>query len=125
MGNLKNRKYDKKYPEMLVQHMSKGFSFSTFGAVVNVTRATLHNWCNNYPEFAEAKELGNEKAKEFFESALLTKLAGIEFSDSVDLKNSELTAIIFALKTRFHKEYGDKIKQEMTITDFNFVGDDD
>ena len=50
--------YNQEYCSLLIKHMSKGYSFSSFGAVINVTASTLFSWLKKYSEFAEAKEIG-------------------------------------------------------------------
>ena len=52
-------KYKKEYCEMLLSHMEEGLSFKSFAGVIRASRATLYNWAEKYPEFEEAKEIGD------------------------------------------------------------------
>lgn len=40
----------------LIEHGKQGFSFESFAAVAGVTKKTLYNWLERFPEFVEAKE---------------------------------------------------------------------
>jgi DNA-binding transcriptional regulator YiaG len=51
-------KYRPEFCQMLKEHMSKGLSFETFGAIVNVGRATLYNWEKEHEEFLDAHAIG-------------------------------------------------------------------
>lgn len=101
------RIYKPEFCEQLIIHMSQGKSFETFGAKVNVTRKTLYKWVEKYKEFEEAKDIAFLKAMEFFESRLSAKVLGKEIK-GLDLKSIDNSCLMFALKTRFHKMYGDR-----------------
>lgn len=51
-------KYKEKYCEMLIEHMKQGYSFETFGAIVDCHKDTLYEWCAKHPEFSDAKKKG-------------------------------------------------------------------
>jgi hypothetical protein len=92
--------YKKEFCEMLVEHGKTGMSYHSFAGSVGVSRETLYNWEDNYPEFKEAKKIAMESAFQFWEKLLVAKAYGQK-------KDIDITAVIFALKTRFHKEYGE------------------
>lgn len=98
------------YCEQLIKHMSKGFSYETFGAEVNCGRSTLYLWESEFPEWAEAKKTALEKAQTFFEQRLIAKISGQDIK-GVNVKNIDTSCLIFALKTRFHKTYSEKTEQ--------------
>ena len=112
----KQSRYKPEYCDKLIAHMSKGLSIDTFGATVNVSRATIYEWASRHREFAEAKEKAIQKAQDFMESRLMAKISGQELK-GVDVKKIDTTCLIFALKTRFHKTYGDRQKLEHDVTD--------
>ena len=108
--------YKEEMCDQLIKHMAQGHSFSTFCTIANVTRTTLYNWVKEYPEFADAKEIAEEKAKVFLEKRLMAKLSGQDLSKlGINTKNIDTSCLIFALKTRFYKEYGDRSKIDQTI----------
>ena len=58
--------YDKKYCQMLEEHMSKGLSYETFGASIGVCRQTVFNWEKNQ-EFLDAKKRAFDACQLFWE----------------------------------------------------------
>lgn len=115
MAEHKKRGFPSAYkPEMcerLIEHMSKGYSFASFGAEVKCSRQNLYLWCDEYPEFKQAKESGTAAALKFFEQRLIAKISGQDVR-GFDYKKCDVTALIFALKTRFHREYGEQQEVE-------------
>lgn len=93
---------------MLVDHMSQGYSFESFGAVADCGRSTLFDWCEKFPSFKEAKLKGYEKGKRLFETILLAKMRG-EQVKGMNLKASDTACLIFALKTRYRDTYSEKV----------------
>jgi hypothetical protein len=55
-------KYKPEYADRLLDHLSKGLSFTSFNVEGGVSYSTLVNWCRRFPEFAQAREIG-EKAR--------------------------------------------------------------
>ena len=104
-------RYRDEYDQMLISHMSKGMSFMSFGGVVNAGRATMYEWCGRYPKFKEAKQVGELKCQQWMEQRLAIKISGQDVK-GIDTKKIDTTALIFALKTRFHKTYGEKTETE-------------
>ena len=59
-------KYKEEYCEQLIDHMSYGKPFKTFGGVVGVSKQTLYDWCERHEDFAEAKDIGKAKSEYFW-----------------------------------------------------------
>lgn len=98
---------------MLVKHLGSGYSFESFGAKINTHRTVLYDWVKKYPEFSIAKEKGTERGLEFFEKLLIASTVGKTLKDKDGSKmRPNLGAICFALKTRFHKIYSEKVQLE-------------
>ena len=95
--------YKKEYNKLLVEHGKQGRSYSTFAAVVGVSRETLYDWEKKFPKFKEAKRKSFAAAQDFLEKLMIMKMTGQK-------KDIDVTLVIFALKTRFHEDYGDKQK---------------
>lgn len=100
-------RFKDEYVDLLINHMSEGYSFASFGGVVNAGNRTLYEWCDRYPEFKEARDIGQKKSQHWIEKRLNAKLSGLDNPD-IDSRKIDTTALIFALKTRFHDTYGDK-----------------
>ena len=59
--------YKEEYCEMLIAHMSKGFSFESFAGVIGAAKQTIYNWLEANPEFMDAKNAAFEKSRLFWE----------------------------------------------------------
>lgn len=106
--------YKKEYCQMLVDHMTEGYSFTSFGANVKCCGETLKNWCKKYPEFERARWQGHEAAKKHYEKLAKAKMYGQDIYDRsgkkiFDAKRADTALIIFFLKTRFKDEYTEKV----------------
>jgi regulator of sigma D len=113
-------KYEPEFCQKLIDHMSKGKSFESFGHVAKAGRRTLYDWVERHPEFKEAKEKAEAAALEFFESRLVAGISGQKIPN-FDHKMSNSTLLIFALKTRFHKVYGEKKAEVDEDDDLEFT----
>lgn len=94
----RNRKYKPEYAQSLIEHMSDGSSFYSFGARVSVGKTTLYDWLEKYPEFKEAYEI-----------ARLQSLAWWEKQGQEGLWNTKETslntgAFVFQVSNRFKGE---------------------
>tara|TARA_R110000764_G_scaffold239560_1_gene339252 strand:+ start:239 stop:664 length:426 start_codon:yes stop_codon:yes gene_type:complete len=93
--------YKPEYPKLLIQHMESGLSFTTFGAIAEVSRKTLYEWVDKFPDFKQAKSIAFAKSQKFYEELLMAKALDSD-------KRHDMSAIIFALKTRFREDYSEK-----------------
>lgn len=105
--------YNATLPNKLVEHLSKGYSFESFGAEAGVGRSAMYDWLEKYPEFAEAKLVGEERGLRLFESMAVSTATGksLKNKDGEEQFNPKLSntqMLLFLMKTRFHKIYGDK-----------------
>ena len=111
-------KYQTQFADELINHMRNGKSISSFQALlfdkfqVSITKQTLYNWRDRHGEFAQAMEIGKSMALNFFENLLTSAATGTLPKSLVEMKSKgiNITPVIFALKTRFFKEYGESIK---------------
>lgn len=125
MGELKNKKFRPEFCQDIVDHMSNGKSLTSFSALLYdkyglmTCKKTLYNWMKRYPEFEESVEVGRTKALTFFETMLVSAMTGTmpEILKKKESSGINMTAVIFALKTRFFKEYGDKSKIDLSSSD--------
>lgn len=88
-------------------------SFDTFIAIVEVSRKTLYSWVEKFPDFALAKELAFAKSQHFYEQRLMIKVSGQEVK-GIKAKDIDTSCLIFALKTRFRKDYTEKTDIELS-----------
>jgi hypothetical protein len=96
--------YDPKYCEQIVECLSRGHSIEGFAGEIGKARSTVFDWLNKHPEFKEAAEIATSAAVFFWEKQLIlaatTKFEG------------EMSAVIFGLKNRAHREWRDVHKLE-------------
>lgn len=52
---------------MVIDHMSQGYSFESFAAIVNVSKDTLYEWAKQHKEFSDAGDQARSKARLFWE----------------------------------------------------------
>lgn len=112
-------------PEMceeLVAWMSQGYSYTTFSASKGpsyVSVATMYQWEKDHPQWQQAKKDGFAAGQKFFEDLLLNASVGVIPDSLKKLKSKgiNLSGVIFALKTRFHKDYSEKIEVDTTSSD--------
>lgn len=95
-------KYRPEYCEQLINHMSQGLSFETFGAMIDVDRDTLYEWAKVHEDFSDAKKTAFAKSQLFYERMGVAIMAG-------KVERANVTAWIFNMKNRFkwrdnHKE---------------------
>jgi hypothetical protein len=106
-------KYKPEYCEMLIEHMSEGYSFDSFSAIVRVGRMTMYNWCKDFPEWKEAKEIAEGMALKYFETAIKSASMNEIIDDKLlrekfDPKNINVTTMQWFVKCRFHNVYSEK-----------------
>lgn len=80
---------------MLIEHMSKGLSFESFGAVINVDRDTVFEWVKVHKDFSDAKRIAFDNCLLFWEEM------GIRGSFHRDFKPASW---IYNMKCRFRKQ---------------------
>lgn len=94
--------YKPEFCQMLIDHMAKGLSYETFGAVIDCGKSTLYRWETDHPEFWDAKEKGLAKSQQFME---LHGLAGMK--NEIPFFNDRIWSLM--MKNR----YGWRDKQDI------------
>jgi hypothetical protein len=109
-------KFKHEYCEDLIRWFKAGNSYTPFALEVGVNPDTLYQWEKDYPEWKEAKASAMVAGKKWLEDKLAIKLG--EFRrGGANPKDIDLGCLLFALKTRYWKDYGDKSKLELDATD--------
>lgn len=93
MAGGRPSKYDPKFCDQLLDHLSEGYSFEAFAGVIKVNHDTLHEWCKKHKEFSDTKRLGQSIARKLFEKLGFGLITG-------KLKGSA-AVYIFTMKNRF------------------------
>lgn len=101
-------KYDPAYCDLLQSHFAEGYSFESFGGVVGVSKQTLYTWCEQHPEFLDAKKTYETASQLEWEKRLKVLATSGE---------GNATAIIFGLKNRASDSWRDVKATEITGKD--------
>jgi hypothetical protein len=127
--------YKPQYPALLLEHLGKGNSFPSFGAVIGKSFDTLYDWVNPESprfqrEFSEAKKEGEALLLKFDEDLGKTGLAGqlrrvvketIKPDGTREYEYAPTTfnavAWIFLMKNRHRQFYRDRHDHEVTGKD--------
>lgn len=97
--------YKPEYCVPLIEHMADGYSFESFAACVAVSSDTLYTWVSKHEEFAEAKKIGFQLNRVWWETT----------SKSNAAKNTGNAAgIRFNMINRFRGEWTDSQHVDMT-----------
>lgn len=108
--------YDPKYCEMLIEHMEKGLSFEAFAGVVGTTKKTLYSWADKHEEFLNAKEIGTELSRIFWEKLGIDHIinrSDSEFQGGSSSRSLNASVWIFNMKNRF--KWRDKQPDETDV----------
>lgn len=98
-------KYKKEFCKRLEEHMAQGFSFRSFGAIINVTEETLHQWKKKHPAFSESYKKATLGSLLYHEKLLKIGMLGAK-TKNIDGKKINTALLIFTLKARFnYREY--------------------
>lgn len=88
--------YRSEYCQLLVDHMTKGFSYESFAATIRTSRASLYNWEKQYPEFLDAKKEAFEQCQYWWEKQGINGLHSDQDSPKINP-----AMWIFNMKSRF------------------------
>jgi hypothetical protein len=106
-------KYKPEYCDMLIDHMSEGYSFESFGAVIRIGKKTMYNWIKDHEEWKEAKDVAEAMALKYFETAI--KASSMDecidekiLREKFDPKKINVTTMQWFIKSRFHSVYSEK-----------------
>jgi len=103
--------YKPEYCSQLVEHMAKGLSFECFAGTIGVVKKTLYNWCDQFPQFLHAKEIGTAKSMIFWEQIgidhIVSRSESFGQGMGSESKSLNSSAWIFNMKNRFN--WRDKI----------------
>lgn len=59
--------YKPEYCELVIEHMSKGYSFESFAGIVEVSKQCIYEWRAKHSEFGDAVAIGFSKCQIFWE----------------------------------------------------------
>lgn len=86
--------------------MSTGLSYESFAGAIQVSKQTLYDWEKVNPKFLDAKKVGTEMSRLWWEKA---GMAGLWGSKDAQFNSS---VWIFSMKNRFR--WADKVEVEQS-----------
>jgi hypothetical protein len=99
--------YREAYCQLLIDHMSQGLSFETFGAIVDVCKDTTYEWVKVHPEFSEAKKLGSIKRNLLVEK---------RYIEQTQLPASKANSAMMIYWTKNTLGWTDKVEVDSSVT---------
>lgn len=120
--------YLEEYCDKLIEHMASGLSYESFAALVKnfgrrmgVNRNTLYDWEKVHPEWCEAKEIGHEHCRFYWEKLGIEHVVNKSDSLGDGISSSRsLNAAVWSLnmRNRFRDEWREKQagEEDKTVT---------
>lgn len=97
--------YDPIYCEQLISHMEQGLSYEAFAGFLGVSKQTLYDWEKANPAFLDAKEIGIQKSRMFWEKLGIDHILNVSenYGKDAGSKSKSLNAAVwcFNMKNRF------------------------
>lgn len=69
--------YKEEYAKMLIEHMARGLSLRAFCGFIKVHHQTVYNWLETYPDFKEARDIGWDMSRLFWEQMGIDLASGM------------------------------------------------
>ena len=99
-------KYKKTYPQMIIDLMKQGYSQRAFAGHIGVSQQSISTWIDNYPDFAQAVEIGRSYRELYYEKVGMELLIG---------KISKGSVRVWELQSKNHFGLKDKVEIEADI----------
>ena len=105
-------KYDPKFCQMVIDHMSDGLSLESFAGVIDVHKGTLYDWRLAHQDFSDAVKRGVDKCRFFWEKLGIDGIHNESWEGGSKSLNS--TVWKFNMQNRF--SWADKSENKNTTT---------
>jgi len=96
--------YRPEYCERAIDFMKQGYSVTALAGHLEVSKDSVYDWINRYPDFCHAVSKGRAARVQALEAKLLTTSQGVG-----------VTAAIFALKNADPDEWQDRYQTEVRV----------
>lgn len=116
-------KYKPEFCEMLVAHMGQGYSFESFGAIVDAHRDTLYEWEKQHPEFSDAKKKSKERCLFWWEKLGRHGAMGLKSmkirrdgkEEEIDISRFNAAMWIYNMKCRFKENWKEDVNSDADV----------
>jgi hypothetical protein len=99
--------YHVDYCDQVIEHMAQGYSFESFAALLSVHKDTLYEWVKVHKEFSDAKRIGTEKCRLYFETQGLKGM-----NNKIPFFNDRIWRL--NMINRFREEWTDRVDTDVT-----------
>jgi len=113
MSGGRPTEYKREYCEMLIQHMSKGYSYTSFAGRIGVSFKTLYNWEGVYEEFLQAKRIGEAAELLKWEELTLEHVISRSEANGKNRRSTSLNAGVWHSNMRNRFRWRDRVKEEI------------
>jgi hypothetical protein len=103
--------YKPEYCQKLIEHMSTGLSYESFGGVVDVGRQTMYDWEKRFPEWLHAKRVAFDKCQLWWEK---TGLNGMFMS--ANSKDNPFQGAIWNFNMSARFKWSQKTESSVTVS---------
>jgi len=101
-------KYSAKMVEAANELGDEGESMAEIAAALGISKDTLYNWIDQHTAFSDAIKGANLRSQVWWE-----RVGKVQATEGT----GNASSFIFQMKNRFHKDYRDKVEQEITGKD--------
>ena len=107
--------YDPSYCQEIIDFCGQGYSIEAFAGKLGVSKQSLYNWFEKYPDFMDAKRVALEKSRMFWEGLaidhVLNKSDSFGNGQGSTSRSINASVWIFNMKNRF--KWRDKTDEEI------------
>ncbi len=104
--------YRDAYCVQLIKHMEQGLSFESFAGLIGVSKQTIYDWEKVNPKFLDAKDIGLQKARLYFERQGIKGMNG-----KISFFNDRIWRMMMINK--FKEEWRDKVENDNRNVNIN------
>lgn len=99
-------KYDKKYCDVVIDYMSRGYSKEACAGAIGISKNTLYEWAKKHEDFKDAISIGEARSQLFWEAM------AVDYT--VHSKNGkQINGQVYGLNMRNRFNWSDK--KEITV----------
>ncbi len=104
--------YKPEYCQMLIEHMSAGYSYESFAGKIGKGRDTIYRWEKEFQDFQDAKKIGKDSSLKFWEDAGVEGMWTVTTTTSKNGDTYVTKALnsaiwIYNMKCRFRDQWND------------------
>lgn len=109
--------YKPEYCELVIEHMSKGYSFESFAGLLKASTATIYRWRDSQEDFRNAVERAFAACRLFWEGQGVEGLwSSSERSPDGTSRSKAMNAAVWKFNMQNRFKWHDNVKVEADVT---------